>query len=136
MILVLMALIAALPIQAQDKDNPKHPELRKFDTVTLAQQNGPDIQIIGYGRFHLSYSETVDGYTVMRNDESVYEYAERSSGGDLEPGGKIAHDPEDRDQSEKKYLSNIEKHLRYRPPKLEEILEKENRFFRLNDEND
>jgi hypothetical protein len=118
-------------IYAQDT---KHPDLRKFDTITLGQQNGPELKVIGYGRFQLSYAETVDGYTILRNDDGVYEYAERASKGDLEPSGTIAHNPEDRKPDERSFLENMNKHLRYRDEALKEKLETQNRFFRLDDQ--
>lgn len=134
-LMLVLALLGAVSHSAgaQDSENPKHPDLRQFDTLALSQQNGPEIHIIGYGRFKLSYSETIDGYTLVRNQEGIYEYAERASGGDLKASGTIAHDPADRDSDEQQYLEGLSKHLRYRPPKLEEILKEQNRFFRLKD---
>ncbi len=117
---------------AQD-EGENHPNLKQFDTLTLNQQDGPEIKIIGLGKRHLSYSETIDGYTVVRNKKGVYEYAERAAKGDLEPSGQIAHDPEDRERDELLFLKEISKHLRYKQPKLDEILEKENRFYRIKD---
>lgn len=114
--------------------NTKHPDLRKFDTITLGQKDGPQLKVVGYGRFQLSYAETVDGYTILRNDDGVYEYAERSDNGGLEPSGIIAHNPGDRSQDERSFLENLDKHLRYRDETLKEKLETQNRFFRLDDQ--
>lgn len=129
-ILVLLA-VPEMTLQAQD---PEHPDLRKFDTITMAQQKGPTLRVIGYGRFQLSYSETVDGYTIVRNEQGVYEYAERAGNGDLEPSGTVAHDPSDRSEDERSLLEDTPKHLRYRDEALKEKLETQNRFFRLEDQ--
>ncbi len=134
MAVVALCLIAASqPLKAQDDENPDHPDLRRFDTLTLSQRGGPSLQVIGYGRFQLSYSETVDGYTIVRNDDGIYEYAERASGGDLKPSGTVAHNPGERESDERRLLEDLPKHLRYRPPKLKKILDEQNRFFRLDD---
>ncbi len=130
---VLCLIAASQPLKAQDDENPEHPDLRKFDTLTLSQQGGPSLQVIGYGRFQLSYSETVDGYTIVRNDDGIYEYAERASGGDLKASGTIAHNPGERKEDEQNFLEDLPKHLRYQPPKLKKILDEQNRFFRLED---
>ncbi len=123
-------------VQGQEtSDNENHPELKKNDTIVLDQQNGPEIKVVGYGKLHLSYSETIDGYTILRNNKGVYEYAERAAGGDLKPSGTIAHNPEERERKEILFLRNTPKHLRYKNPKLKEILNKQNRFFRLENDN-
>lgn len=131
----LSIFIMVTAANAQESGD-KHPDLRKFDTLTLNQQNGPEINIIGLGKRHLSYSETIDGYTVVRNKNGVYEYAERASKGDLQPSGQVAHDPSDRERDELVFLKKIAKHLRYKQPKLDEILEKQNRFFRIKSNGD
>ncbi len=132
MLLLLSFLLK--PEKGAYAQNNKHPDLRKFDTITLNQQKGPQIKVIGYGRFQLSYAETVDGYTMLRNDDGVYEYAERSGNGDLEPSGTIAHNPGDRGPDERSFLEKMDKHLRYRDKALQEKLETQNRFFRLDNQ--
>mgnify|MGYP006301729389 CR=1 FL=1 len=112
-------------------DNSNHPDLKRHDTLEISQMNGPSLHIVGLGKLNLSYSETIDGYTLVRNKVGVYEYAERASGGDLKASGIVAHDPGEREQKELNFLKNTKKHLRYKPPKLNEVLEKQNQFYRL-----
>lgn len=133
LMLLLFSLLLKPEIELNAQDT-KHPDLRKFDTITLGQQKGPAIKVIGYGRFQLSYAETVDGYTILRNEDGVYEYAERSGNGNLEPSGTVAHDPGERSPDERSFLENMDKHLRYRDETLKEKLETQNRFFRLDDQ--
>ena len=134
LIVIVFIGVLGLPQAGLKAQDVEHPDLRKFDTITMAQQKGPTLKVIGYGRFQLSYSETVDGYTLVRNEQGVYEYAERAGGGDLEPTGTVAHDPEDRSPDERRLLEGIPKHLRYRGKALKKKLETQNRFFRLEDQ--
>ena len=133
--LVVVIAFGLMPYpSAGQSQNDAHPDLKKRDTLKMTQKNGPTLHVVGYGKLHLSYSETMDGYTILRNKQGVYEYAERAGGGDLKTSGMVAHDPGEREQKEITFLSRTKKHLRYKPPKLNEILEKQNRFFRLDDD--
>lgn len=135
-LLLVILTFGCLNIQAQvpQEKNKDHPDLKKHDTLSLHQQNGPELQVVGYGRLYLSYSETVDGYTILRNDKGVYEYAERGSDGDLKPSGVVAHDPGERERKEILLLKKTPKHLRYKKPKLDEILNKKSRFPRIDND--
>lgn len=128
-IIGLMGLfLISHPIGAQNGD---HPEFDEYDTLNIVQLDGTKLTVIGFGRFYIAYNETIDGYTVVRNDRGVFEYAEIASNGDLVSSGVIAHNPGNRDEEEKGFLENQPKHLRYEPPKLNELKEKQNRFFNL-----
>lgn len=43
--------------------------------VTINQPDGTDLTIVGHGNMDENYTETVDGFTVIKNKEGVYEYA-------------------------------------------------------------
>lgn len=101
------------------------------NAFVLNQLNGEPITVVGRGNMHLSYSETIDGYTIIRNNEGIYEYAELSSKGQLKPSGVAAHDPGNRDEKEKKHVNKLEKHLRHEDPYLSELRNKQDRFFNL-----
>lgn len=58
------------------------------------------------------YTETLDGYTVLKNREGIYEYAIMGSKNRLVPGGVKANDAENRKRGERNYLRGTEKHLR------------------------
>lgn len=100
------------------------------DTISLRQIDGTVIDIIGIGNMNLSYTETTDGYTIVLNEQGLYEYAKQARDGDLVPSGVRAHNPDKREKSETRYLSGKPKHLRYQNPKLNEILERKERLYR------
>jgi hypothetical protein len=79
---------------------------------------------------NLSYTETVDGYTIILNQEGLYEYAKQTRNGDLVPSGVRANNPDKRGKSETRFLSGKTKHLRYQNPKLNEILERKERLYK------
>ena len=98
------------------------------NAIEIKQDDGTTLHVIGQGNMVVSYTETTDGYTLVRNKDNVYEYAELNSRGDLVPSGTKATDPGTRDEREKKYLSKIDKHLKYKSPKLDELLKEETPF--------
>lgn len=120
----LMTILTGVSVEAQNSK-------KKHDTISVSQRDGSTLKIVGFGTTHVSYTETVDGYTVVRNNKGVYEYAEQTSNGDLEAGGVQAHNPGERKEDEKRYLSRMDKHLRYQPPKLDELKEKHDRLYRI-----
>lgn len=121
-------LLISQPIYAQ---NENQQEFDSYDTLNIVQLDGTKLTVIGFGKFYIAYNETIDGYTVVRNDRGVFEYAKLAGNGDLVPTGVIAHNPGNRNEDEKDFLENHPKHLRYEPPKLNELKEKQNRFFNL-----
>ncbi|MEX0965741.1 MAG: hypothetical protein WD077_00755 [Bacteroidia bacterium] len=98
------------------------------DVVVVQQMNGTRIQVVGSGNMWVSYTETIDGYTILPNEDNLYEYAVQGKKGDLKPGGRLAHDPDKRDAKEEKYIKRLTPHLRYKSPKLDELLERKNEF--------
>jgi len=97
------------------------------NVIDVKQADGTTIKIKGKGSMFVSYTETIDGYTVVRNSNKVYEYA-RLVKGDLLPSGVKASNPEDRDANELQYLKKATKNLRYQSPKLEELLKEQKKF--------
>ena len=64
--------------------------------IMLTQPDGTSFEAMLWGDEWLSGAETADGYTVLQDPSTGYwEYARRSSGGDLAPSGfrPGAHDP-------------------------------------------
>jgi M6 family metalloprotease-like protein len=59
------------------------------------------------------YTETVDGYTLIRTAGGGYEYAEMSRAGALSATGIPAHNPGERSGPEKSLVRRLEKHLRH-----------------------
>jgi len=80
--------------------------------LIIDQPDGTQIEVIGKGNMHSPYTETLDGYTILKNKERIYEYAIIGSTNELEPCGIKANNSEDRSKREMKFLSTIDKHLR------------------------
>ncbi|MDQ4140536.1 MAG: hypothetical protein M3142_08415 [Bacteroidota bacterium] len=93
-------------------------------SIAIKQPDGSSLRIIGKVDQHIPYTETEDGYTLLKNDQKFYVYAKKGSGGNLKSSGIIAKDASKRSRKEKKILDSIAKHLRYESPYLESIQKK------------
>lgn len=93
--------------------------------ITINQQDGSKLTIIGKGNNSISYTETLDGYTLILNSKGLFEYAKLSSD-DLVPSGVLAHETNERSKEENSYLSTINKHLTYGPNKIALLLGSQN----------
>ncbi|MEQ9378501.1 MAG: hypothetical protein RIG68_25160 [Imperialibacter sp.] len=80
--------------------------------LTIQQSDNTSIQILGKGNRQNPYTETIDGYTILRNDLKIYEYAIAGSSGKLELSGVKANDPDQRKPEEVQFLKRIDTHLR------------------------
>ena len=97
--------------------------------ITIKQPNGTKLSIIGKGNMHISYTETTDGYTLVKNKKGIYEYALiNKTTGDLVPSGYSAHNPTRRSKKEVHFLRKIKKHNKYQPPKLDSLLIEQKKF--------
>ncbi|MDQ3071730.1 MAG: hypothetical protein M3Q97_00505 [Bacteroidota bacterium] len=99
------------------------------DVIQITQINGVKLKIAGIGDILISYTETVDGYTIVLNEEGIYEYAVQTNTGDLVPGGVQAHNPEERPKKELRYLKKQVPHLRYTGEKLRELQERNKNMY-------
>ena len=97
-----------------------------LDTLTVSQPDGTELEVVGKGNRIVSYAETTDGYTVVRNNKKIYEYADLSEEGALVPSGIKARNVGHRSKYEKNHLKEINKHLRFEGEKLKEMLKKSN----------
>jgi len=95
-----------------------------LDTLTVEQSDGTSIDLVGKGNRIVSYAETTDGYTIVRNSMKVYDYAKLSEEGALVSSGIKARNVGHRSKYELKYLKDIKKHLRYEGEKLKELLKR------------
>ncbi len=86
--------------------------------ITIKQPDGSVITVVLKGDEHLKWAQTIDGYTVMRNNNGIYEYAIKGSNGDLVLSGKVACDVALRNDSENSFLTKIPKELFYSKPQL------------------
>ncbi len=80
--------------------------------IEIQQPDGTTIHIIGKVDNGIAYTETKDGYTLLKNKKNVYEYAKKVSDGSLKLSGLKAKDPEKRSEKEKISIASIPKHLR------------------------
>ncbi|MBC7912511.1 MAG: M6 family metalloprotease domain-containing protein [Pyrinomonadaceae bacterium] len=78
--------------------------------ITIQQKDGSYLSIIGKGTQLSSWTETLDGYSVIRNNE-IYEYASVENG-KLVPSGVKASDRKLRPNSETKFLERTPKFLK------------------------
>jgi len=82
------------------------------NTIAINQPDGTTIHIIGRGSRQAPYTETIDGYTILKNQSKIYEYATVGSDGTLVLSGVKAHDPEQRSKKDQDFLKSIKAHLR------------------------
>ncbi|MFA5329374.1 MAG: M6 family metalloprotease domain-containing protein [Prolixibacteraceae bacterium] len=81
--------------------------------VNITQPDGTFITIIHKGDEHNKSTQTVDGYSILRNRTGIYEYAILDSKNDLTPSGIKARNPQERNSSEKQFLNKTQKGLSY-----------------------
>jgi len=79
--------------------------------VEITQPDGSKITIVLKGDESLHWYESVDGYTLLKNDKGILEYATTKADNDLVPSGITAKDIALRTTSEKLFLAAT-------PPKL------------------
>lgn len=72
----------------------------------VVQPDNSFITIIGKGNMVNSWTETVDGYTIVRNSSGIYEYAHQQNG-NLVPSGVKANDPSNRSTTELNFIANL-----------------------------
>ncbi len=117
----LIALLAvSLQVKAQDYTRC----MASPDPVTILQPDGTELTVIGYGNMDVNYTETEDGYTVVKNKAGIYEYAIQTTDGDLKATGIKARQTSQRTTSELQYLKTQPLHLKYSEEKLEKLLNK------------
>jgi len=93
------------------------------DPITISQPDGTKIDVIGKGNMYVSYTETLDGYTLVMNKHGIYEYGILNKAtGDIIPSGFKAHNLSKRTKKEKIFLKKIKKHINYQSPKLDSLL--------------
>ncbi len=105
------------------------------DPIQLNQPDGTTLTVILQGDENFSWAKTIDGYTLLYNDEGVYEYAIRNSSGELVPSGRKAHDMSNRTMSENSFLTTIQKDMffsRSQVTHLRKITDLQNSIWSVN----
>ena len=79
-------------------------------TVTVSQPDGTTLSLRLVGDEYLHFNTTADGYTVVKNADGIYVYAQKADGR-LQPTAMKAHDEGQRTVAEQAYLSTVGKRL-------------------------
>ncbi len=78
-------------------------------TVRVTQPDGSQVTIQLLGDEWRHFNTTSDGYSVVKNQQGYYVYAELKNG-KVEPTTQVAHDAEARQTKEQNYLKGVEKY--------------------------
>ena len=78
--------------------------------MKLTQPDGTTVTIRLHGDEYLSFNTTEDGYSIVKNNQGYFVYADLKDG-QLQPTTRVAHDATERSASEKAYLDGVEKYL-------------------------
>ena len=81
------------------------------ESITIVQPNATSINIIGKGNLNNHWTETIDGYTIIRNTAGNYEYANKQNG-NLVPSGVLASDLASRTLAETTFTATLSKSLK------------------------
>jgi M6 family metalloprotease-like protein len=81
--------------------------------IEIVQSNGTRITIIPKGDENMKWAQTVDGYSIMRNNKGVFEYSRMSATMDMVPSGFQARNVSERGSSDLQFLGNTPKGLTY-----------------------
>ncbi len=90
--------------------------------LKVTQPDGSTITVLGKGNKQLSYTETVDGFTITKNQQGIYEYADQAADGSLKVSGVKAKDIQNRTIAEAQFLGSRSKHVRLSPAKAQQIM--------------
>ncbi len=89
--------------------------------VEYKQPDGTVVTIKLNGDEKFSWTETLDGYTLLSNAKNGWEYAVHNADGDLVCSGILAHNQGERTNAETDLLQRITKKMWYSPKQIEVI---------------
>ena len=78
--------------------------------MKMTQPDGTTLTIRLHGDEYLSFNTTEDGYSIVKNNQGFFVYADLKDG-QLQPTTRVAHDITERSASEKAYLDGVKKFL-------------------------
>jgi M6 family metalloprotease-like protein len=81
--------------------------------ITIVQPDGSKITVLLRGDESMHWFESTDGYTLMKNDKGLLEYATVNQNKDLVPSGIAVKNIDARSSSDKTFLSKIQPYLTY-----------------------
>ena len=85
--------------------------------VQVTQPDGSRVTIQLHGDEWLHFTTTDDGYSVVKNQQGYYVYAQLDNNRELKATQVVAHDAQERKASEVAFLQNVKK---YQAPKMSE----------------
>ena len=105
--LALISFVFRFEIKAQQaiSDCPASPY-----AIEISQPDDTKISIIGKGSMKNSWTESLDGYTIVKNREGVYEYAQKENDRLIPSGFLVQEDKNNMDKQN--FLDKQAKHLR------------------------
>ncbi|MBO5963773.1 MAG: hypothetical protein U0K83_07795 [Bacteroidales bacterium] len=101
----------------------------KRTPITITQPNGKTLTYILKGDEVISWCETLDGYTLLRNAEDVLCYAIIDTEGNLVASNVIACNTEERNVEELLFLQDLEKRLFFGGKQMEEFAKRRQSMF-------
>lgn len=81
-------------------------------SVKVSQPDGSVVTLLLHGDEYLHFTTTDDGYSVVKNEQGAYVYAQLDDEGQLAPTAIVAHDAAERKVAELAYLQGVEKGLK------------------------
>ena len=108
-------------VRDDNKSSEFHGVLPSPYPVKVIQEDGSAISILGKGTMTLSYTETEDGFTVVKNQNGIYEYAVQEADGSLSSSGIKAQDEQYRNSTEMQFLTGQPKNVRLSPAKAIQV---------------
>ncbi len=99
--------------------------------ITIEQPNGKTLTYMVKGDEVMSWCESADGYTLLRNEANVLCYAFLNYCGDLIASEIIACNPEQREVEELVFLSKIEKGLFWSEKQLEQFAKRRQQLHQV-----
>lgn len=89
--------------------------------ITITQPNGKELSYWLKGDEFIRWAETIDGYTLLHNEEGVLCYATLNEKGEMVASEIIACNPEFRDVNEVIFLEKTDKKLFFSEEQLQII---------------
>jgi M6 family metalloprotease-like protein len=77
----------------------------------VTQSDQTQITIVGKGNMNNNWTESIDGYTLVRNSNDIYEYANLVNG-KLQASGVKARDPQSRTAAESNFVNSLNTSLK------------------------
>jgi len=104
----VLFIIFALYIFTQTFAVPAYPY-----PVVFTQPNGEQVTLIMKGDEYVKFAQTLDGYTLLYDEEGYFCYAQQNTQGDIEPSAFRAIDISNRSEELHEFLLRTPQDLRY-----------------------